>query len=56
MKEKRKTEVVGKFSTPIWTGLVDNIEETNKDLKDYINKYEYCAIVSLFFYYLIITR
>ena len=38
MTEKRKTEVVGKFSTPIWTGLVDNIEETNKDLKDYINK------------------
>ena len=33
----RKTEVIGKFSTPIWTGLLENHEEINKDLIEYIN-------------------
>lgn len=29
---KRTTEVVGKFSTPIWTGIVDDYENVNTEL------------------------
>jgi len=35
--EKRKTQVIGKFATPIWTGIVDRFEEENKSLLNYIN-------------------
>ena len=34
--EKRKTEVVGKFATPIWTGMVEGFEELNGELIKHI--------------------
>tara|TARA_Y100000590_G_scaffold83785_1_gene93412 strand:+ start:403 stop:1044 length:642 start_codon:yes stop_codon:yes gene_type:complete len=36
--EKRSTEVSGKFTTPIWTGIIQNHEEVNKKLTNYINE------------------
>ena len=36
--EKRKTEVVGKFATPIWTGMVEGFEEINEELIRHINE------------------
>ena len=35
--EKRKTEIVGKFATPIWTGMVDGFEKLNSGLIEHIN-------------------
>ena len=33
----RKTKVEGKFSTPIWTAIIDDPKKTNTDLIEHIN-------------------
>ncbi|MBI28934.1 MAG: hypothetical protein CFH21_00153 [Alphaproteobacteria bacterium MarineAlpha5_Bin11] len=37
MSGTRKTDVLSKFSTPIWIGEVDNAESINKNILEYIN-------------------